>query len=207
MSEFEIKVTELEEGGKSFDLPVDPAWLDRALDTPDLRAASDAQGRLTFFAALSGTDVVVRGHVRTAVIAPCARCLADTRIEVDAELTALFSKKTAESRPLPGELELTPEDLDREVYVGDTISLDEIVREQVVLEVPMQVHCSDQCPGLSVPEHVRGPSSLAAGPTVDGKPIDPRLAPLLALQKDVVETSSEPEPAPSSPRSGNKRAV
>jgi uncharacterized protein len=208
MSEFEIKVTELEEGGKSFDLPVDPAWLDRVLDTPELRAAPDAPGRLTFYASLSGTDVVVRGRIRTAVVAPCARCLADSRIDVDADLTALFSKRS-DVRAAGGEIELMPEDLDREVYSGDTISLDAIVRDQVVLEVPMQVRCSEQCPGLAVPEHVRGPSSLAAGPTLDGKAVDPRLAPLLALAGGAAPSGEEvAEPPPqTSPRSDKKRAV
>ncbi|GAB4201513.1 MAG: hypothetical protein OHK0013_13600 [Sandaracinaceae bacterium] len=211
MSEFEIKVTELEEGGKSFDLPIDPAWLDRVLETPDLHAVSDQPGRLTYHAALSGTDVVVRGRIRAAVIAPCARCLGDTRIDVDADLTALFSKKTTASRLLPGEEDLTPEDLDREFYSGDTISLDEIVREQVVLEVPMQVRCCEQCPGLAVPEHVRGPASLAGGPSVDGKPIDPRLAPLLALQKDAMPADPNGGPGGERPqtstRSKKTRAV
>jgi len=182
MAELEIRVTELEDGGKNYDLPIEPAWLDRVLDTPDLRAAPDARGHVSFFAALSGSDVVVRGRVRTAVITPCARCLADTRIEVDTDLTALFSRKGSDS--LPVELELTPEDLDREVYSGDTIVLDSIVREQIVLEVPMQVRCSEACPGLEVPDHIRGPASLADdAPVVDGKPIDPRFAPLLALAK------------------------
>jgi hypothetical protein len=34
-----------------------------------------------------------------------------------------------------------------------------------------------------VPEHVRGPASLTEAPVIDGKAIDPRLAPLLALQQ------------------------
>jgi uncharacterized protein len=202
MAEFEIRVTELEEGGKSYDLPVDPAWLDRVLDTPDLHAASDAQGRVQFFATMSGTDVVVRGRIRTAVLAPCARCLAETRLEIDADLTALFSKRTAD---LPEELELTPEDLDRDVYAGDLISLDEMIREQVVLEVPMQVLCSEGCPGLAIPEHVRGPASLAGGPVVDGKVIDPRLAPLLALQASA-PGAAKPN-GQDSPRPKKKKAV
>lgn len=202
MAEFEIKVNELEEGGKSYDLPVAPSWLDSVLDTPDLRACPDTTGRARFYATLSGTDVIVRGRLETAVIAPCARCLADTKIAVDTDLTALFTRKSADARPLPEELELTPEDLDRETYSGDTISLDTLVREQVVLEVPMQVHCSEDCPGLAVPEHVRGPASLVEGPVVDGKVIDPRLAPLLALQKGL-NGSDATQP----PKKTKKRAV
>ena len=206
MPEFEIRISELEDGGKNYDLPVDPAWLDRVLDTPDLRADPETRGHARFFAGMSGSDVVIRGRLLTAVIAPCARCLADTRIPVDTDLTALFSRKS-EMRAMPEELELTPEDLDRETYSGDTIALDELVREQVVLEVPMQVHCSEDCPGLAVPEHVRGPAQLAEGPVVDGKVIDPRLAPLLGLRdavglRDSVGGNKPEAPPPAGP---NKR--
>lgn len=195
MAEFEIKLSELEDGGKNYDLPVTAAWLDRVLDTPELRADPDAKGHLRFYASVSGTDVIVRGRLKTAIFAPCARCLNETPLAIDTDLTALFSRKGNDRLPI--ELELTPEDLDRETYSGDTIVLDQIVREQVVLEVPMQIHCSDDCPGLVVPEHVRGPAVLSEGPVVDGKVIDPRLAPLLALSR-----GDEPKP----PKKPKKRA-
>lgn len=205
MAEFEIKLSELEHGGKDYDLPLDPAWLDRALDLPDLHADPEAKGHLRFYASLSGEDVIVHGRVRTAVIAPCARCLADTRIAVDTDLTALFTSK-ADARSLPAELELTPEDLERETYSGDTVVLDGLVREQIVLEVPMQVHCREDCPGLSVPEHVRGPASLTEAPVVDGKVIDPRLAPLLALSKGLgAKAASDQAQAPDGPPKKNKK--
>ncbi len=191
MAEFEIKVTELEQSGKDYDLPVEPAWLDRALGLPDLHADPAMKGHVRFYASLSGSDVVVRGRIVTAVITPCARCLADTRLAVDADLTALFTTK-ADARALQEELELTPEDLDRETYSGDTIALDALIREQVVLEVPMQVYCREDCPGLDVPEHVRGPASLTDAPIVDGKPIDPRFAPLLQLKGQLAGTNGEP---------------
>ena len=194
MAEFEIKVTELENGGRNYDLPVDPAWLDSVLDTPDLRADPGVAGHASFFATLSGTDVIVRGRLRTGVIAPCARCLADTKIAVDTDLTALFTRHASDARATPDELELTPEDLDRETYSGDTIALDALVREQVVLEVPMQVRCSEDCPGPAVPEHVRGPASLTEAPVIDGKAIDPRLAPLLALQQGLGAPSDASPP-------------
>lgn len=200
MAEFEIKLSELEQGGKDFDLPLDPAWLDRALDLPDLHADPETKGRVRFYASLSGNDVVVNGRVKTAVIAPCARCLADTRIAVDTDLIGLFSRKS-DARALPPELELTPEDLDRETYSGDTVSLDGLVREQIVLEVPMQVHCREDCPGLAVPEHVRGPATLTEGPVVDGKPIDPRLAPLLELSRGAPSKGAEPN------KKNKKRAI
>src|SRR4030065_464925 len=64
-------------------------------------------------------------------------------------------------RPEADELELTPEDLDREFFTGDRIVLDDLVREQLILEAPMQPLCRQDCPGIPVPAHLRPPPELA----------------------------------------------
>lgn len=199
MAEFEINVQELEEGGKQFDFPLAPSWLDAHLDSPGIRAAAD-EGEVSVFASLSGgTDVVVHGHVRTCVIAECSRCTGDARIEVDTDLTALFSKRAKDARA--AEVELSDEDLDDgpdyEAYVGDLVVLDELVREQVLLEVPMQPLCREDCTGIEVPEHVRGPAPA----TVDGKAVDPRLAPLMAL-RDGLGSGDTPKKSGASKKRG-----
>ena len=110
-------------------------------------------------------------------------------IAVDTDLSGLFSKRSAATVE---ELELTPEDLNRVVYVGDSIILDDFVRDQVLLEVPMQSLCREDCPGIPVPDHIRGPEVLEEGPVLDGKRIDPRFAPLLALKDLANGSSSKP---------------
>jgi uncharacterized protein len=62
------------------------------------------------------------------------------------------------------------------------VVLDAVIREHLLLEVPIQPLCTDGCPGIPVPAAVAGPSDLHSDPSgVGGGGIDPRLAPLLKL--------------------------
>ena len=188
MAEFEIKVHELEAGGKQYDFPLRRAWLDTSLVPADagpgesLRSdPTKPDGDVSVWAEKSGEDVVVRGRVRTHLIAECSRCLGDAHLPVDTEVTALFTARSEALRPVADEEDLTPEELDTEFYSGDTVVLDTLVREHVLLEVPMQPLCSESCEGLEVPAAVRGPADLSEAPTHQGKKVDPRLAPLMDL--------------------------
>lgn len=188
MAEFEIKVHELEAGGKQYDFSLRPAWLDASLGLREAPAGeslradpSKPEGTLSVWAEKSGEDVIVRGRVRAHLIAECSRCLGDAPLPVDTELSVLFTARSEALRPVADEEDLTPEEIESEFFSGDTVVLDSLVREHVLLEVPMQPLCSESCTGLEVPAAVRGPADLAESPTHEGKKVDPRLAPLMGL--------------------------
>lgn len=179
MAEFVLKVQDVDEAGKDFDFPVTRAWLARVLAGTDIGANEGAEdGRLTFRAQKQGADVIVHGHVRASLIAQCARCLADAPIDVDVDMASLFTARGGDLRPEPDEVELTPEDLEREFYSGDQIVLDDVVRENLLLEVPIKPLCDEACAGIPVPAEVAGPADLRA--SGEGG-VDPRFAPLLKL--------------------------
>ena len=67
--------------------------------------------------------------------------------------------------------------LDTRARRGEGCCLDELVRDELLLGIPMIPLCSEACPGIR-PE--RAPSSDAAGSPDDA--IDPRLRPLLRLK-------------------------
>lgn len=188
MAEFEIKVHELEAGGKQYDFSLRPAWLDAALGLREaptgesLRADPSApEGAVSVWAEKSGEDVVVRGRIRGRLLAECSRCLGDAPLPVDTEVSALFTARHDAVRPVTDEDALTPEELETEFFSGETVVLDSLVREHVLLEVPMQPLCNESCTGLEVPAAVRGPADLSEAPTHEGKKVDPRLAPLMDL--------------------------
>jgi uncharacterized protein len=197
MAEFEIKVQELESGGKQYDFVLSRAWLDRALAevavegaTPLRADASKGEGEVSVFAEKSGEDVVVRGRVRASLIAECSRCLSDAAVPVASDVTALFTPRAEALRVMAEDEDLSPDELDTEVYSGDTVVLDSLVREHVLLEVPMQTLCSETCEGLEVPPEVRGPADLTDAPVREGKRVDPRLAPLLELMNETKKKGS-----------------
>jgi uncharacterized protein len=66
-----------------------------------------------------------------------------------------------------------PEDGDVIPYDGDTLVLDDLVRDELLLGIPMIPLCSEACPGIS-PRLDDGAEAAA---------VDPRLRPLLDLKK------------------------
>lgn len=162
--------------GKDYSFPLREAWLVEALEGTSVRHDSvSGDGSLSVRASRQGKDIVVHGRLAAGLIAECARCLADAPLAVDAAVGALLTARSADLRPEPDELELTPEDLEREFFSGDRIELDAMVREQLLLEVPIKPLCDEGCPGIEVPASVAGPANLSEGV------VDPRLAPLMKL--------------------------
>jgi uncharacterized protein len=179
MAEYVLNVQELDETGKTYVFPVRRAWLTHVLEGTQVGADPAAdEGRVEFHAHKQGADVVLHGHVKAGLLTACSRCLEDARLTVDTPLTTLFTARGEDLRPEPDEVELSPEELAREFFSGDRIALDDIVREHLLLEVPIQPLCSEHCPGIPVPAAVAGPADLR-GHETDG--VDPRLAPLLKL--------------------------
>ena len=92
----------------------------------------------------------VRGHLRLKTSGPCARCLADTPLDLDQELDLFFlpeSKTVAEHDDEEG-AELQDRDLVVTFYRGDTLDLGGMVREQVLLAQPMKRLCREDCKGV-----------------------------------------------------------
>lgn len=176
MAEFVIKVRDVEEHGRRWEWPVTPAWLGAQLAGSELEAGPDA-GKVDVTATRTGKDVIVVGRARATLVAACSRCLDEARIDADAELNLLLTARGDRHRPPADEVELTPEEIQREFFAGDEIVLDDVVREHLLLEVPMQPLCDEACAGP------KGWERPAADPLAPGG-IDPRLAPLLAFDRD-----------------------
>ena len=75
-------------------------------------------------------------------VAAVWRC---SRQPVAATFKCTFAPPPAESQE---ELELSADDLDFAYYEEDTIDLDVLVFEQVLLQIPIKPLCKDDCKGL-----------------------------------------------------------
>lgn len=182
MAEFVLQVKDIDAAGKDFSFRLEPKWLRDSLAEQNLRPQpAVAAGQLQVHAQRSGTDILITGRVRAKLIGECFRCLEDAAFELDSELSALLALRSDEVRPVPGEWELTPEDLDRDFYSGEQVILDELVRDQIILDAPMQPLCSEGCQGIPIPAKVRPPGDLLGSREDAPTRIDPRLAPLLTI--------------------------
>ena len=94
----------------------------------------------------SGPEVELRGELHTTVEAVCGRCLKAVELPVHAEFTERFVP--AVSWRDEEQHELGEEDLNLAIFDGETIQLDDLVREEILLAIPNQVLCSRDCKGL-----------------------------------------------------------
>ena len=117
------------------------------------------------------------GHTRTTLELPCSRCLEPLSIPVDLPFDLRYQPHTANAGE--GEREIEEDDLSTAFYENDEIDLEQLMREQFYLALPMKPLCSDTCRGLCP---VCG-TNLNRG-TCDCKRgwDDPRLAPLRQLK-------------------------
>lgn len=90
-------------------------------------------------------NVFIEGDLQTTVTATCCRCLEISQFPINSKFKYTFVP--AKDR-VTEEEELAPEDLEYGYYQDDVIDLDEIIFEQIMLQIPMKVLCTDTCKGL-----------------------------------------------------------
>lgn len=116
------------------------------------------------------------GTVRTELELLCSRCLEPFRLPVDAVFDQRFlpASEMADEQ----EREMQDEDVDISYYRDDRIELDELLREQFYLVLPMKPLCREDCKGLC-PQC--GTNLNTGACSCADRWEDPRLAPLKGL--------------------------
>lgn len=92
-------------------------------------------------------SVFVEGSLATVIETNCSLCLGKAHIPVSSRFHYSFVSRR-EGVEEEKEKELTAEDMDVEYYREETIDLDPIILEQIVLQVPIRVVCRETCRGL-----------------------------------------------------------
>lgn len=90
-------------------------------------------------------NVYLEGRLDTTVTLACSRCLEETTLPVTGRFNYTFSPAGG---PRPEEMELSADDMDIVYYDDELIDLDPIIYEQIVMNIPIKVLCSDSCRGL-----------------------------------------------------------
>jgi uncharacterized protein len=95
----------------------------------------------------SGSTVAVKGSVTATLSLACSRCLESFDFPLRSEFTfTLVPEDVSETRP--PEKELAAEDLETEFYEGETIDIDKIVLNNLLLSLPLKPLCREECEGL-----------------------------------------------------------
>ena len=76
----------------------------------------------------------------------CARCVEPVPSSLDANFDLLFRPHSADADP--GERSITPDETEIGYYEESGLSLEDVVREQVLLSLPSRTLCREDCKGL-----------------------------------------------------------
>ncbi|MDQ1048868.1 DUF177 domain-containing protein [Streptomyces sp. V4I2] len=94
--------------------------------------------------------VLVTGTVRATAKGECVRCLEPLELELTADFQEMFSYPDADDRGRPkAEPADDAEDDEDMLFIEDGLfDLEPVLRDAVVLALPMQPVCREDCPGL-----------------------------------------------------------
>ena len=89
------------------------------------------------------------GRVRTELELSCSRCLEAYRFPIDATFDQRYLPLSdTAATATAAEREIEENDLETSYYSEDQIDLDELIREQFYLALPMKPLCLEDCQGL-----------------------------------------------------------
>jgi len=165
-----IELDKLEQAGNRFAHVYEPEEI--VLDEEYVRLTSppEVMGRVE----RSGQQVRLRGKINTTAEVDCDRCLKSVSVPVETEFDVTYVPE--EDYTSSEAAELQEEDLSLSVFDGETIDIDELVREQVLLALPNRALCGEECKGLCP---VCGADRNVNPCDCQSKEIDPRWAGLL----------------------------
>lgn len=191
MAHFAYNAHDIDISGISVDRELSVAFLDQAL--ADVGVSATGPGRVQARISRSGREIVVHGRAEAPLRMPCARCMEPAAFTVDGEITLLLkpvplappakavkagaANGKAKSNAEP-EYEIGPGEAEIDVFDGENVVLDDFIREAIVLELPNFPLCSETCPGIGA-----GPAPADEA----HEKLDPRLAPLRALQEKLAK--------------------
>ena len=149
-----------------------PAPADLGIEVLRVPEGSPVDIDLRLEAVMEG--VLVTGTASAGLEGECVRCLEPIRDGVEVDLQELFVYEESDTAS-------DVEDAGASRLEGDLLDLEPLLRDAVVLSLPFQPLCQDDCPGLCTECGAR----LADDPGHQhDEPIDPRWAALVELTQD-----------------------
>ena len=146
----EFKTLELEREPIEFDLKLPPGAIDfgdEAVQIGDLVTSGSAEvihehrGPKDIVA-----DIRLRGRFAGNFQVPCARCIEPVEIPLAADIDLIFRPLGADA-DVP-ERSITASETEIGYYQKDSLLLEDVLREQVLLSLPVRTLCKPDCKGL-----------------------------------------------------------
>jgi uncharacterized protein len=177
----EFKVSELEREPIDFDLELLSGAVDLGEEAEQVGQLATA-GRAEVLREHRGpkdivADIRLKGNFSGKFQVPCARCVEPVEIPLSAEFDLIFRPAEADSEAL--ERSITAPETEIGYYLKDSLLLEDVLREQVLLSLPVRTLCKPDCKGLC-PRCGENRNSTAC--TCEEGPADPRWEALAGLR-------------------------
>jgi uncharacterized protein len=177
----EFKVIELEREPIEFDLELAPGAIDLG-EEAEQQGFLAASGRAEVLHEHRGprdivADIRLVGRFAGRFKVPCARCIEPVEIPLSADYDLIF--RPAEADAEATERSITAQETEIGYYLKDSLLLEDVLREQVLLSLPVRTLCKPDCKGLCPrcgADRNSQPCNCDAGPS------DPRWAALAGLR-------------------------
>jgi uncharacterized protein len=181
-----VKIEQIRDEGLQVNEQMNLELLGAALEGSGFRATEPLKVSANLRKVSGG--VLLEGKFTSRVVADCKRCLTEAKLELPVSFTInLVPESLARGEDVLDEEELEEkdrghgesggsfalDDADEEVFDGKVIDLEPIVREQLLLALPMNAVCREDCSGLC-PNCGQNLNEKQCG--CDTKFVDPRLA-------------------------------
>ena len=131
--------------GQSFEHRYAPDELDVSMHRFALGEAPHITGRVK----QSGQDFHVSGELKAALTISCDRCLRDLFIAVNESFKLVYAP-ASEARGQHGEREINQQELEFAYLESEDLDIDQLIREQLELVLPVRLLCHAECRGLCV---------------------------------------------------------
>ena len=137
-----IELESADESGRRFTNTYERGQLD--FDESELRLAEpvEVKGRIR----RKNGEIELSGELHTKALVPCARCLKEVEIPIDVDFAERFATTVAWRNE--EQHELSKDDLNLGLVEDEAIELDDVVKEEILLALPAQVHCDQNCKGI-----------------------------------------------------------
>ena len=146
----EFRVSDLERDPIDFDLQLDSGVVDLG-DEAEQVGLLATSGRAEVLHEHRGpkdivADIRLRGKFEGNFEVPCARCVEPVSIPLGADFDLIFRPAGADSEA--PERSITAPETEIGYYQKDSLLLEDVLREQVLLSLPVRTLCKPDCKGL-----------------------------------------------------------
>jgi uncharacterized protein len=141
-----IDLRSIPEAGKQITFRLDPdSWLQGNEEEDGVSLSSPLDTKLEIRKA-GGRKFVAEGLIKGVLEVRCDRCLGNFNRDLEISFRSFFALPNEAASET--EQELDDEDLNIEFRVGVEIDVFDVIREQVLLDLPMKRLCTEECKGL-----------------------------------------------------------